>query len=73
MMFAYIYFNKIKIFLKILGWKIKGAMPAGLTKAVVIAAPHTSNWDFVIGRAGFHVLGIKKINFLIKKEIFFFR
>ena len=61
-----------KIFLKILGWKIKGAMPAGLTKAVVIAAPHTSNWDFVIGRAGFHVLGIKKINFLIKKEIFFF-
>ena len=61
-----------KIFLKIMGWKIKGSMPADLTKAVVIAAPHTSNWDFVIGRAGFHLLGIKKINFLIKREIFVF-
>jgi 1-acyl-sn-glycerol-3-phosphate acyltransferase len=61
-----------KIFLKIIGWKIKGQFPTEIKKAVVIAAPHTSGWDFIIGRAGFHVLGIRKINFLIKKEAFKF-
>jgi 1-acyl-sn-glycerol-3-phosphate acyltransferase len=27
------------------GWQVQGALPAGLHKCVVIAAPHTSNWD----------------------------
>jgi 1-acyl-sn-glycerol-3-phosphate acyltransferase len=31
--------------LKALGWRIEGSLPAGTTKAVLIAAPHTSNWD----------------------------
>jgi len=34
--------------LKVLRWKIAGPLP-NLSKFVVIAAPHTSNWDFVIG------------------------
>ncbi len=32
-------------FLKLTGWKLNGALPPGNTKAVLIAAPHTSNWD----------------------------
>ncbi|MEF9944015.1 MAG: lysophospholipid acyltransferase family protein [Burkholderiaceae bacterium] len=32
-------------FLKFAGWKIEGELPAGAQKCVVIAAPHTSNWD----------------------------
>ena len=36
--------------LKWMGWKITGPFP-NVAKAVVIAAPHTSNWDFVIGIA----------------------
>ncbi|MEF9996248.1 MAG: lysophospholipid acyltransferase family protein [Burkholderiaceae bacterium] len=32
-------------FLKLAGWKIEGELPAGAQKCVVIAAPHTSNWD----------------------------
>ena len=32
-------------FLKVTGWKITGAMPAGIDRCVMIAAPHTSNWD----------------------------
>ncbi|MEG0821204.1 MAG: lysophospholipid acyltransferase family protein [Burkholderiaceae bacterium] len=32
-------------FLKLAGWKIEGKLPAGAQKCVVIAAPHTSNWD----------------------------
>ena len=32
-------------FLRIAGWKVEGALPAGASKCVLIAAPHTSNWD----------------------------
>jgi 1-acyl-sn-glycerol-3-phosphate acyltransferase len=32
-------------FLKITGWKIEGSLPASASKSVLIAAPHTSNWD----------------------------
>jgi 1-acyl-sn-glycerol-3-phosphate acyltransferase len=31
--------------LKILGWKTEGKIPKDLKKCVMIAAPHTSNWD----------------------------
>ncbi len=34
-------------------------------------APHTSMWDFVIGRLAWFVLGLK-VKFFMKKEIFFF-
>jgi 1-acyl-sn-glycerol-3-phosphate acyltransferase len=32
--------------LRLLGWTLTGAMPTNTPKSVVIAAPHTSNWDF---------------------------
>ncbi len=32
-------------FLKITGWKIEGSLPPDGQKSVLIAAPHTSNWD----------------------------
>ncbi len=32
-------------FLKITGWKIEGSLPPEAAKCVLIAAPHTSNWD----------------------------
>ncbi len=34
-----------RLFLKSAGWKLEGAVPAA-TRCVMIAAPHTSNWDF---------------------------
>ena len=34
--------------LKIFGWKIQTNFP-DVDKYIIIAAPHTSNWDFVIG------------------------
>ena len=33
--------------LKILGWRIEGKIP-NLKRLIVIGAPHTSNWDFVL-------------------------
>ena len=32
-------------FLKLAGWTIEGALPDHARKSVLIAAPHTSNWD----------------------------
>lgn len=32
-------------FLKLKGWKLDGSLPAEHGKCVLIAAPHTSNWD----------------------------
>lgn len=55
--------------LKIIGWRISGELPAGIKKAVIIQAPHTSLWDFVIGRIVFWHYGYP-IKLLIKKEAF---
>jgi len=37
------------IILKIIGWKITGPFPRDVKKKILVAAPHTSNWDFPIG------------------------
>jgi 1-acyl-sn-glycerol-3-phosphate acyltransferase len=34
-----------RLFFKMAGWTVEGTLPAGAHKAVLIAAPHTSNWD----------------------------
>jgi 1-acyl-sn-glycerol-3-phosphate acyltransferase len=60
-----------KLLLKMMGWRVTHGMPEGISKAVIIMAPHTSNWDFVIGRLGFLSHGVK-IKVLIKRESFFF-
>ncbi len=31
--------------LRLQGWQVQGSLPPEATKAVLIAAPHTSNWD----------------------------
>ena len=52
----------------LLGWQFEGDLP-NLKKAVVIVAPHTSNWDFVIGMAAKMLVGVKA-NWLGKDAIF---
>jgi len=32
-------------FLRLTGWRVEGALPAHAARSVLIAAPHTSNWD----------------------------
>ena len=59
--FLFMIQNISHIILKIAGWKMTGHLPKDIKTAVFIAAPHTSNWDFLIGRAGLYQLGIKKI------------
>lgn len=54
----------------ITGWKIVGHPPQE-KKFIMIAAPHTSNWDFLYARAAFYIMGIR-LRYTIKKELFFF-
>lgn len=41
--------------LALLGWRVEGNLP-DLPKFVLIVAPHTSNWDFVVGFAAYLAL-----------------
>lgn len=60
-----------KLFLKIMGWKVVGEVPSGVRKAVLVCAPHTSNWDFPFALAAFNLVNLK-LNYFIKKSWFFF-
>lgn len=57
-----------KLVYALFGWKAEGGVPEGITQAVFIIAPHTSNWDFYIGRLYCWIHGIP-INLLIKKKL----
>jgi 1-acyl-sn-glycerol-3-phosphate acyltransferase len=59
-----------RLILKIFGWKYIGEIPE-VKKAVIIAVPHTSNWDFVWGKLTFLAYGVKT-TILMKKELFVF-
>lgn len=37
------------LILKIWGWTLSGPNPADTPKYIMVAAPHTSNWDFPLG------------------------
>ena len=39
-----------KFLLELFGWTLVGYPPKDITKAVFIMVPHTSFWDFIIGR-----------------------
>ncbi len=50
------------------GWKVKGSIPYDVHKAVMIAAPHTSNWDFLWARMAFFIMRAP-VRFTVKKEL----
>ena len=57
-----------RLALGVIGWRIEGALP-DLPKMMVIVAPHTSNWDFVVGVLVKGALGIRA-TFLGKDTLF---
>lgn len=59
-----------KTWLLLTGWKTEGDNPP-LKKYVVIAAPHTTNWDFPHTMAVSHALGAK-LHWLGKRSLFRF-
>ena len=58
------------IYHRLLGWKTVVTVPFH-EKCVICAAPHTSNWDLLIGKLFYGSLG-RDASFMMKKEWFFF-
>ena len=54
--------------LRLLGWRVEGNLP-NLPKAIFAAAPHTSNWDFILAMFAVLSMGLK-VSYLMKKEAF---
>jgi 1-acyl-sn-glycerol-3-phosphate acyltransferase len=50
------------------GWRVDGEFP-DRPKLVAIAAPHTSNWDFIVGILVVFALGLR-VRFLAKHTLF---
>ena len=55
--------------LRLLGWRVQGSLEARAARCVVIAAPHTSNWDFPFTLLGAFALGMH-IRWLGKATLF---
>lgn len=56
-----------KALLRLAGWKL-GPVGEDVPKCVICVAPHTSNWDFIVGKLFYTSVG-RNASFLIKKKI----
>ena len=54
--------------LGLLGWRFEGAIP-DVPSCVIVVAPHTSNWDFVVGMGAILALGLR-VHYLGKHTLF---
>lgn len=59
------------LYLKLIGWKIGSTLPPTIKKCVLVAAPHTSNWDYPISLATLYACGVH-VRFLAKDSLFKF-
>ncbi len=59
-----------KIILRLIGWKVNISIP-DYPKCIICVAPHTSNWDFILGKLAYAYAG-RKAGFLMKSTWFFF-
>ena len=57
-----------KLIFKINGWKIIGVSTCP-EKCIIVTAPHTSNWDFFIGRCYAYIIALEP-KYLTKSELF---
>lgn len=55
--------------LKIFGWSVSVSVP-DYPKCIICVAPHTSNWDFIIGKLAYAATE-RKAGFLMKESWFF--
>lgn len=62
--------NISRTLLRIAGWKVNITVP-DYPKCIICVAPHTSNWDFIIGKLAYASVG-RKAGFLMKESWFFF-
>ncbi len=62
--------NLSELILKALGWKVSVTVP-DFPRCIICVAPHTSNWDFILGKLAYASVH-RKAGFLMKSSWFFF-
>lgn len=62
--------NLAGLILRAAGWHVNITVPPS-PRSVICVAPHTSNWDFVLGKLAYASVG-RKAGFLMKESWFFF-
>lgn len=60
-----------QLYLKLIGWKIGSRLDPSIKKCVLVAAPHTSNFDYPIALATLIACGFR-VRFLAKDSLFKF-
>lgn len=55
--------------LRLAGWKVSVTAP-DYPKCLICVAPHTSNWDFILGKLAYAAVG-RRAGFMMKEQWFF--
>lgn len=61
--------NFAGLLLRMAGWTVDITVP-DYKKCIICVAPHTSNWDFILGKLAYASVG-RKAGFLMKESWFF--
>ena len=56
-----------KLVFGVAGWRLGQVANPDIKKSMMIAAPHTSNWDLIMARAAFYLMDVD-VRFTVKKE-----
>lgn len=59
----------VRLLIRMMGWRTEVSVP-DYQRAIIIVAPHTSNWDFIIGKLALASVG-RRADFLMKSTWFF--
>ena len=57
-----------RMYFWITGWKLEGRISPGIKKCILVAAPHTSNYDFGYSRAALYLMECN-VRYLAKQEL----
>lgn len=55
---------------RLIGWRVVDHRPADLDRCIYVVAPHTSNWDFVIGVFARSIARLGHVKYLAKASLF---
>ncbi|MBK7946204.1 MAG: 1-acyl-sn-glycerol-3-phosphate acyltransferase [Flavobacteriales bacterium] len=58
------------VFERMLGWRVQDERPAGLERFIIVVAPHTSNWDFIVGLSVRSIARLHDVKYLAKNALF---
>jgi 1-acyl-sn-glycerol-3-phosphate acyltransferase len=58
------------LFMTVAGWRIQDERPSDLKRYIVVVAPHTSNYDFLVGLCVRSIARMGHVKYLAKNSLF---